>query len=434
MNSLSTILDTNPELTVGIALFTIITLVLTLMYVLMRSAGASPRPIVFMAILMMPLATIFLVAGLVKARTPGAEAVATFDLPLSDGRFADRAALFGADIPEEQIRDAKAIFPEFFGEAEVAELGIVGTGETVLIAQFSSVGGAQRAAQYFWEVFQITNTSGDEESGWRGKRQLNSDYIEMLLSGRHLFFWTGLTKEAAAERRAASTVPTAVIANNSAQSTPLFPALQPLATPFQSTIVQVGGVLLMVALYVVWFFKGAAWASSSQAVAGVPAVTANELARQLEGINTLDVPFGVERGKRENEFFATWRYADAKWVDYARVHGMRRTFRIRLMLDESTHTVRITDYVANYDWSAGGDGARIAWQAALGIVFFQREQQRVYGLQLDGAGRFTPVLSYSYQFNLDEMKAPLITAITAAGWKWRPTIWQGPAWMRWLTE
>ena len=169
-------------------------------------------------------------------------------------------------------------------------------------------------------------------------------------------------------------------------------------------------------------------------MSGVSAVTATELATRLEAINTLDVPFRIERGASANEFFATWRYADAKWVDLARAHGLRRTFRIRLMLDEAAHTVRATDYAAGYDWSAGGDGARVEWQAMLGIVFFQTEQQRVFGLQLDEQGRFKPELSYSYKFNLDEMKSPLLTAVTRAGWNWRPTVWQGPSWLRWLTE
>ncbi|MES2625411.1 MAG: hypothetical protein V4628_09040 [Pseudomonadota bacterium] len=434
MNSLSAVIRTNPDLTIAVGMFAAVTLLMGLMSVFMRSGGVSVRPIVFMSILMLPLVSTFLIAALVQARSPGTQAAPTSGLPLRDGHFADRATLFGADIPEAQIRDAKAVFPEFFGEAEVAELGIVGTGETAVAAQFPDAEAAQRAAQFSWQVFQITNTSGDEKRGWRGKRERNSDYIEMLLTGRHLFFWTALTKDAAAARRAASTLPSELATNSSAAFTPLFSSLQPLAKPMQSTGIKVGGLLLMVALYVVWFFKGAAWASSSPAIAGVPVLTTSELTRQLDAINTLDVPFSFERGSQPNEFIATWRYADAKWADYARVHGMRRTFRIRLVLDESRHTVRTTDYTANYAWAAGGDGARIEWHAALGIMFFQREQQRVFGLQLDEQGRFTPELSYAYQFNLDEMKAPLLTAVTRAGWNWRPTIWQGPAWLRWLTE
>ncbi|MEO7412598.1 MAG: hypothetical protein ABIZ81_04515, partial [Opitutaceae bacterium] len=377
---------------------------------------------------------VFFIIELVRAHQPGTESESTFHLAVRDGQFAERGKIFGADLPAAQIRDAKAVFPEFFAEAEYAELGIVGTGETVVAAQFPSAEAASRSAKFLWQTFQITNASGDEAHGWRGKRQRNSDYIELLRTGRHVFFWTGLTKEAAAAHRAASSAVTGSVALGASVATPAFPALQPLAAIFQPAGMKVAGLLFMVALYVGWFFKGAGWASSSPAVAGVPAVASTELVSRLEAINALDVPFRLGRGERSNEFFATWRYADAKWIDHARAHGLRRTFRIRLTLDEAAHTVRATDYAAGYDWSAGADGARINWQATLGLVFFQTEQRRVFGLRLDEQGRFKPELSYSYKFNLAEMKTPLVEAVTRAGWNWRPTVWQGPVWLRWLTE
>ena len=431
MSSPTAIFLANPGLMVAVILCLAIPLVLTLVASIMRGAGASLRPIVFLAILMLPVALTLLIGSLVTARTVEAQPESTLSLPVRDGHFADRQKLFGADLRDDEMRDAKAIFPEFFAEAEVAELGLVGTGETALVAQFPMAESAKRAAASLWRTFQMTNTSGDEERGWRGKRRQNSDYIEMLRTGRHLFFWTGLTKEAASAHRAASTLP---IAASESRPASLFPALQPLATFFQPTGMKAIGILLLVALYTGWFFKGAAWAGSSPALPGISAVPAGELAARLESINTLEVPFRIERGARPTEYFATWRYADAKWIDLARAHGLRRTFRIRLVLDEAGRTVRATDYVAGYDWSAGRGGARIEWKAGLGLVFFQVEQHRVFGLQLDERGGFKPELSYAYKFNLNEMKSPLIAATTGAGWTWRPTVWQGPVWLRWLTE
>jgi hypothetical protein len=313
----------------------------------------------------------------------------------------------------------------------MAELGLVGTGETALIAQFPTTESAKRAAMFLWQTFQITGSSGDEDRGWKGKRRQHGDYIEMLRTGRLVYFWTGLTKESAAAHRAASTLPGGAA---KFQAPLAFPALQPLARIFAPTGVKLAGVLFMVALYVGWFFKGSAWAGSSLASPGVAPVPAAELAARFDAINAQDIPFSIERGARPNEFFATWRYADAKWIDFARARGMRRTFRIRMMLDEDGHTVRATDYVGSYDWSAGRGGAQIQWEATLGIVFFQVEQQRVFGLQFDEQGKPKAELSYTYRFDLNEMKSPLITATTRAGWNWRPTVWQGPVWLRWLTE
>jgi len=113
---------------------------------------------------------------------------------------------------------------------------------------------------------------------------------------------------------------------------------------------------------------------------------------------------------------------------------LRRTFRIRLALDEASRVVRATDYTASFDWSAGARSAEIEWRAATGIVFFQVEHGRVFGLQIDDQGRAKSDLSYSCKFDLRELKSPLVDIVTRAGWAWRPTVWQGPVALRWLTE
>jgi hypothetical protein len=193
-------------------------------------------------------------------------------------------------------------------------------------------------------------------------------------------------------------------------------------------------VALNLVVVVIYFFRGAAWAGMVRAKSGTTPVSADELASRLEAFNSLHVSFQVERGTLPNEFHASWRHADATWTDLARARGLKRTFRVRLALDARGETVRATDYSASYDWSAGRGGAELEWKASLGIVFFQFNHQRVFGLQYDGNGRLKPALSYAYTFNVNEMKSALIEAVTRAGWHWRPTVWQGPAWLRWLTE
>ena len=214
----------------------------------------------------------------------------------------------------------------------------------------------------------------------------------------------------------------------------LFPQLQPVAALFSARGMQIGGVLALVLLYALWFFKGSAWASGLPPVAGVAPVPAAELEARLLAINAEDVPFRIEPGNSPGEYFATWRYADAKWVDLARVRGLRSTFRVRLTLDGSEQVVRATDYTSSYDWSAGAGGANFAWQAESGIVFFQKEQRRLFGVQLKDQGGIKGDLSYHYKFDLQELKAPLIAATTGSGWAWRPVVWQGPVWLRWFTE
>jgi hypothetical protein len=419
--SLVTALSANPGLIAALALCVGPALVLTLVALIMRSAGASLRPIVFIAGLFLPVVVPFAIGQLVIARVP-APKVPAATLAVRDGRFVDRDKLFGANMDPQFIREAKSGLPGILDEAEAAEVGMTMSGETVLIAQFPGDAETKRAAGAYHRGFRLTNSSGDEENGWRATR-MQGDYIEMLRTTRQLFVWSGLTKEAAAARRAASNLEANFPTLKPAPGPPLIPALQPLADFFAPTWVKFLGIVLLVIVYSLWFFTGISWCASARPVAGTPAVPESDLVPRLMAINDLDVPFTISKGDSPNQLIADWRYADAKWIDLARAHGMRKTFRIRLTLDEATHTVRATDYTAEFDWSAGRSSANIAWKAAKGVVFFQKEQQTVFGLQLDNQGRLKPVASYTYKFDVREMKSPLIAAITRAGWTWKPSAW-----------
>jgi hypothetical protein len=43
-------------------------------------------------------------------------------------------------------------------------------------------------------------------------------------------------------------------------------------------------------------------------------------------------------------------------------------------------------------------------------------------------------LSKAYTFNLQELKQPIIEAVTVSGWTWQPVMWDAPKRLRWLTE
>ena len=426
------ILRANDGLIVAVALCIAPPLVLSLIALIMRAGGASLKPVMYIGVLFLPIVSTMLVGQLTLARLP-IPPKPTASLPLQDGRFADREKLFGKDIAPQMIRDAKSGLPGILDEAEVAEVGMTLSGESVLIAQFADAEAAKRAGAAYHRGFRLHNTSGDEENGWRATR-MQGDYIEMLRTGRHLFVWTGLTKEAAAARRAATDLAAHLPSIKPMTPPPAFPVLQPLGELFAPVPMKVMGLMLVGFIYIGWFFKGAGWASSSPPMPGQPVVGSHELTSRLMAINQLDVPFTITPGTRPDEFFADWRYADAKWIDLARARGMRRTFRIKLTLDESTHKVRATDYFAEYDWSVGRGGAHINWKTGAGIIFFQKEQATVLGLHFDENGRPKPSISYTYKFDLNDMKSPIISAVTRSGWTWRPTVWQGPKVLRWLTE
>ena len=234
----------------------------------------------------------------------------------------------------------------------------------------------------------------------------------MLRTERQLFVWSGLSKEAAAARRAASNLQTNFPAIFGAPLLPLFPTLQPLGRFFAPTGVKIAGISLLVGVYGLWFFKGIAWSASIQAASGVSIAPQSELVSRLLAINNLDVPFIISTGDAPNELIADWRYGNQKWIDLAIAHGMKKTHRIRLALDEAAHVVRAIESAAEYDWSTGQR-----------IVFFQQERQTVLGLQVDDTWRLKPIASYTYKFDINEMKSPIVTTIIRSGWIWRPSAW-----------
>ena len=430
---------THPVLIIYVVLLAASVVVGTLGSLLMAQMGGSLRPIYWMLGLMLLIigpqfaARLWLSLGTAKSFAPRTAALEQLAAS-SDAETRQAAAkmLFGPDADAQLIADARQMFGDAFAGAEFAGFATLPNGDSILLARFKGGLGAEKGWIAYLRQTGLNQLGGqgDSQRGYVVTRPVG-DRANILHFQNMVGVWTGKDDTAIRERMVAGgfEIP---------RRAPLAGVPPKTGVGKSTTSIPIGLAAALIALNLfvvtVHFFKGAAWAGTSPATPGVAPVAATELAARLEAVNTLDVPFHIERGALPNEFFATWRYADAKWVDLARARGMKRTFRIRLMLDEKNGTVRATDYVASFDWSAGRGGAEVEWKTGLGIVFFQYEQQRVFGLQLDEQGRFMPELSYAYTFNMNEMKSPLITAVNHAGWNWRPTVWQGPTWLRWLTE
>jgi hypothetical protein len=455
------LLRINPGLIINLALLGGGVVVCALVGFIMTRSGASLRPICWFAGLFLLIALpqfighLWFAIGAAKQEMPRVAALEQISsAPDIEVRHAAAKLLFGPDADPQLVTDARRIFGDALEKAELAHFAALPNGESVLLARFKGYLDAEKAWFYYLRNTGLNQLGGkgDSQRGYSVSRPAGDRAYALHLDNM-VGVWTGVDDTAIRNRMLAGgfkiprRAPLAVAAGilpaveggilppvkstttNQHSQTAAAATTNPIGVAFIASAFAV--YLIVVALF---FFKGAAWASSSTPKPGISPVTAAELATRLEAINDLDVPFRIERGQKPDEFFATWRYADAKWIDLARLRGMNHTFRIRLTLDENSGAVRATDYAAQYDWSAGRGGADVVWKSSTGIVFFQHEHKRVFGLQLDDQGRFKPELSYAYTFKLQEMKSPLIEAVTRAGWNWRPTIWQGPAWLRWLTE
>ncbi len=433
------LLRTNPGLAISIALLGGGALVCALVGLIMARSGASLRPVYwfagFFGLIVLPqlIGHLWTARRAVQADAPRTAALEHIAAHTDvEARSAAVKIIFGPDADAQLVTDARKVFGEAFEDAELAQFAALPDGDTVLLARFKGYSAAEKGWFHYLRNTGLNQLGGqgDSQRGYAVTRPVG-DRAYVLHLHNMVGVWTGANDEAIRQRMTAGGFEIPRRAPLSA-STPTAGA-SASKNPLPLGLISIG-IAIYVFVVVLYFFKGAAWAGTYRAKPGVTPVTATDLAARLEAINELDVPFHIERGSQPNEFFATWRYADAKWIDLARARGMNRTFRIRLTLDERAGSVRATDYAASFDWSAGRGGADVQWKASLGIVFFQSEHQRVFGLQLDEQGRFKPELSYAYTFNLQEMKSPLIEAVTHAGWAWQPTIWQGPTWLRWITE
>ncbi len=195
--------------------------------------------------------------------------------------------------------------------------------------------------------------------------------------------------------------------------------------PFGETVKRVAfyGIFVWAGLQFFLFGRVASWAAQVPAVPGVEPATVETLMQRLLSINEQDVPYTIKRGSRPDELVVDWRYADAKWLDLMRIHGMSKGYRLVLRFDEGAHNVRAQDRYASFDWSAGRgpDLLSLNWRMSLGITFFEYRHERVFGLQFrDGKPTFD--LSYAYTFDLNELKQPMIEIVRHAGWNFRPVI------------
>lgn len=441
----------NPALFATALLLVTATGVGLVLVLLMRQAGSSLRPLAFVygffGIILVPQ----FIYHLTQMRWPGdagaagPQATATAragDMPTPqdgrvwdhrDGHFLHPDRLFGADADPALTREARQIFPDFLGRAEAAEMAMFGTGDTALAARFAGPDEAAAAVRGYLAFFGVEMAGGDLTRGLRARRGTVSDMAEILLAGNSLMVWTAQDTAALDRRRNASDLGPSTAAPGAGASAEsagggfyVDPRLnQPGFLIF---------LVLNVIAAVVWFFKGAVWATGLAPDPGVEPVPLAELSRRLRDIGSLDVPMQVKASADGSEITLDWRYADARWVDHARAHAMRRTHRLVLRLEESGHRARVREYWSTLDASAGADAARLQWQAARGLVFYQKEHQRVFGLQLDGDGRPKADMSYAYTFDLQELRQPLIRTVTGAGWIWQPVLVDAPPALRWLTE
>lgn len=203
---------------------------------------------------------------------------------------------------------------------------------------------------------------------------------------------------------------------------PLIPALQPLVHFFElNGWWQLAGVLLAVAAYTWAFFAGVGWATRVAPEAGVAAVWASELRKRLLSVNRTDAPIRIE-ALADGRLSVGWRLDDLTGRAFAGQAEHRRIHRLLLRLDAARERVVVTEQWAVLSRNAGADDAGLHWRMAMGVTLGQVNHRREYALRFGPDGRARLDATQTWHYSLDELKAPLIAAVTTAGWTWQPAL------------
>ena len=340
--------------------------------------------------------------------------------------FAEPALVFGKSVRPEFMQDARPIYPQVLGGAEVAQFGLTATGSSVVAARFQSDDAATQARYAFFRMLGKVNAEEDERGFYHFAWPQSGHAAIAGNAGRTFMMWVAPDRESVQRLRSESR---AFSDRTPAPHTGLGGFVDSVRTwPVASWFALIG----IYALFVSWLFlRLVTWATEVEAPAA-SATTGSGLKQRLLGVRFLESPITIAPGKAEHQLVVDWKYADANWVDHARAHGMRKSHRLILELDEATRTVRCREFHTESAWDAGAGAASIRWKASWEIVFYQYEHERVYGLQVQRDGTLAPSLSYAYTFDLREMKNPIIGAVTSAGWRWRQVFFFSPPWLRWL--
>ncbi|MBX3600093.1 MAG: hypothetical protein KF863_05685 [Rubrivivax sp.] len=440
----------NPGLLISLALLLGGGLVFALLGGLMLRSGAAYRGVIFVAVAFALVVLPQLVGHLAMAVKPpaaGAGAVTAprapavdaaraaaglpeFVLPLQGQAVRDPALVFGADHALGRRSDSRALFAARMPGLKVADAVHWPAGESVTALVFGSADQAAAGLLAYLGLYQVAPTLDRGGVELQGTRGLGGGVVRLRRSGAALLAVTALDEPALQARLAAlpllQAAPAAAPGALGAGA-PLVPAPQPLVHLFRANVaLQVAGALAMLAIVAWWFFVGTAWAGRVPAERGVAPLSAAVLKSRLMAVNQAEVPMQVE-ALPDGRIAVTWRHADARFVDFASAHRMVRTHRLLLRLDEAARRVHVTEQSTELDARAGLGGASLRWRTGLGITFFQVDHRRVFGLQFGPDGRPTGALSYAWRFNLNELKAPFIAAVTGAGWDWQPVMLDLPA-------
>ena len=154
---------------------------------------------------------------------------------------------------------------------------------------------------------------------------------------------------------------------------------------------------------------------------GVPAAPAEQLRNAILALNRDTAPYRI--GPCDDpgcDLVAEWRIVDAKWYEIFAKAGLKKTFRIKMRLDEARHEVRAVDEDYTVSWRAGVPHLELEASGFRG-----QKTEVSFGTAYAFTEELRPGQIYRYRFNSSELKKPLQEAVTGQGWTWKGVAFGG---------
>ena len=170
--------------------------------------------------------------------------------------------------------------------------------------------------------------------------------------------------------------------------------------------------------WVMVILKGGTWIAVVHPAKEVQPVPADKLESNLLKINELDVPFKLTQQKSD-VFRAEWR-VDKKWQGILEKENIKHTVIIDMKLNNERKAVSVIEKKMKLIKEKGVFTSKIKFEIFRGVTFNSYDAATTYGLSY-ADGKFN-ISGYSYKFDLQEMKNPLIEIVVTSGWKWEPHI------------
>ncbi len=149
--------------------------------------------------------------------------------------------------------------------------------------------------------------------------------------------------------------------------------------------------------------------------AGVATVAPEALKEAILAVNRDSAPFRIFLSDEPGvDLVAEWKIVDAKWYEIFAKAGLKKTFAIKMRLDEDKREVRAVDEEYSIEWRAGIPSL------SLEVSGFRGQKSEIsFGTAYAFTEEFKPGQVYNYRFNSAELKNPLREAVLANGWSWR---------------